>query len=253
MSTLRDWAAAQTAEMELVHRQSTYLRNPLPAGDGICAVCRSSASEGYQICYQCDQHRMAARGQLADVVVPISYAVKNAQHAHSLIVYKTGLPSAEARLKLSSLAIMFIGHHWDCLTARLGGPFTHLVTVPSTRARVGPHPLTSVVAGRIALPTLHPTANPRYPNEDRTFHPDRFLLPPGSAAGARILLIDDTWTTGSRVQSLASALKQAGAAVAAVILGRHVNPDYGPSKNLVARLRTAAPFDITRCALEATS
>ncbi|BCY10909.1 hypothetical protein [Actinoplanes sp. L3-i22] len=252
MPTLREWTAAQTAEVDLVQRQSTYLRNPLPPGAGICTVCRSSASEGFQLCYQCDQHRMEARGQLADVVAPISYAIKHTQHAHNLAVYKAAPPSVQAKRSLSSLAIIFIAYHWECLTAALGGPFTHMVTVPSTRARAGVHPLNSIVASRLWLPALNPQANPRYPAEDRRFHTDRFILPPGGAAGARVMLIDDTWTTGSRTQSLAFALKAAGAtAVAAILLGRHVNPDYGPSKALVDRLRTGPDFDYRRCAFEA--
>ncbi len=43
------------------------------------------------------------------------------------------------------------------------------------------------------------------------------------AAGARVLLLDDTWASGASAQSAAVALKRAGArAVAVVIIGRHV-------------------------------
>jgi hypothetical protein len=250
LSIRRDWVAAQAAELQTIDRQRIYLRNLLPPGDGVCTVCRSSAGEGFDLCYQCSQHRMAARGNLADVVAPISYAIKRAQHAHNLIAYKA-TSSGQAIRDLSSLGVLFIAYHWECLTRPLGGPFTHIVTVPSTRGRVGPHPIDTAVAARIGLPALTPATNPAYPADDRNFHPDRFTLPADSAAGARVLLVDDTWTTGSRAQSLAYALKAAGAAgVAAVILGRHVNPDYGPSKTLVDRLRAAPWFDLRHCVLD---
>ena len=43
--------------------------------------------------------------------------------------------------------------------------------------------------------------------------------------GAAVLLLDDTWTTGSTAQSAAVALHAAGARhVAVVVLGRHLNP-----------------------------
>jgi hypothetical protein len=43
----------------------------------------------------------------------------------------------------------------------------------------------------------------------------------------RILLIDDTFTSGARLQSAASALALAGATVvAAFTLGRFIRPDY---------------------------
>lgn len=251
MSILRDWVAAQTTELQTVDRQRIYLRNPLPPGDGICAVCRSSAGEDFELCYQCSQHRMAARDQLADVVAPVSYAIKRTQHAHSLAVYKATPHSDQAIRDLSSLGVLFIAYHWECLTRVLGGPLTHIVTVPSTRARLGPHPIDTAVADRIGLTPLKPVVNPAYTADDRGFHADRFALPPHSAAGGRVLLVDDTWTTGSRAQSLAYAVKGAGAlGVAAVVLGRHVNPDYGPSKALVERLRAAPWFDLHHCVLD---
>jgi hypothetical protein len=252
LSTLREWALAQTAELDTVRRQSTFLRNPLPAGDGVCAVCRGSASPGYRICYQCEQHRMIARSGLADVVAPISYAVKGSQHAHNLAVYKATPPSVQAQRNLSSLAILHTAFHWGCYAAALGGPLTHVATVPSTRARQGTHPIDSVVAARLSLPRIDATANPRYPSDDRSFHPDRFMVRmPSFGQQVRILLIDDTWTTGSRIQSLAYALKQAGAAaVAAVLLGRHVNPNYDGSKALVGALRTGPGFDLGKCVVD---
>jgi predicted amidophosphoribosyltransferase len=251
LSTISEWAAAQVHELEAVERQRNYLRNPLPPGDGICAVCRSTAGDGFTLCYQCSQHHSAAGEQLADIVAPISYSIKGGQHAWHLIVYKADQPSAPARYNLSALGIMYLAHHWDCLTTVLGGPFTHIVTVPSTRGRQGPHPIDSAITNRIALTVLRPVANPAYTAEDRDFHEDRFYLPPNSAAGGRVLLVDDTWTTGGRIQSLAFRLKSVGAlAVAVVVLGRHVNPGYGPSKPLVERLRTGQEFDLNRCVVD---
>ncbi|MCY1141569.1 hypothetical protein OWR29_26525 [Actinoplanes sp. Pm04-4] len=250
LPTLRQWADAQTGEQHAVLRQRNYLRNPLPAGEGICVVCHSSAGEGFARCYQCEQHRMAGGDGLADVVAPIAYAVKGDQHAHALAVYKANRPSALAKRNLSSLAILFIAYHWECLARAVGGDFTHIASVPSTRGRPGSHPVDDVVTRRISIPAVSVKANAVYQSDDRRFHPDRFVVDAG-IDGARVLLVDDTWTTGSRIQSLALALKRAGAAaVAIVVLGRHVNPGYGPSKALVARLRQEPDFDLRKCVLE---
>jgi phosphoribosylpyrophosphate synthetase len=214
-------------------------------------VCRSTASPGFARCLPCEQHRQAAAEQLADAVVPIAYAIKRTQHAHSLAVYKATPPSAQAKRNLSSLAVMFIAFHWECLTSAVGGTFSHVVTVPSTRSRPGPHPLEAMVAARIGLPLLRPVVNPAYAAEDRAFHVDRFRVDGADTAGSRVLVVDDTWTTGGRVQALSCALKSQGAAgVAAVVLGRHVNPDYGPARPLITRLRAEPWFDLGRCVLE---
>ncbi len=82
------------------------------------------------------------------------------------------------------------------------------------------------------------TARPGGDGRARDLDPERFTAP--RLAGARVLLLDDTWTTGASVQSAAMALRGAGAgAVAAVVLGRH----------LARPAAAAAPFTPARCAL----
>lgn len=197
MSSFRQWAIAQHEEIQVVDRQRNYLRNPLPPGDGICAVCRSTAGSGFELCYQCSQHRSTSGGVQADVVAPIAYSIKGRQHDHSLVVYKSTQASAVAMKNLSSLTVLYLAYHWECFATALGGTFTHIVTVPSTRGRQGEHPLEAIVTRRMPLPVIRPAPNPAYGADERGFHHDRFHLPPDSATGGRVLLLDDTWTTGA--------------------------------------------------------
>ena len=70
-----------------------------------------------------------------------------------------------------------------------------------------------------------------------------------TAAGASVLLIDDTWVSGASAQSAAAALRLAGARhVAIVVLGRHVNPADPATGPLAARL-APAPYDPDTCAV----
>jgi hypothetical protein len=104
--------------------------------------------------------------------------------------------------------------------------------------------------GRHPFPSVRAVANDTYSSTDREFHRDRFAVPPGLSVQTRILLLDDTWTSGGRLQSLAFALKDAGAgAVGAVVLGRHVNPGFGPSASMMERIRSAE-FNLERCCIE---
>jgi hypothetical protein len=123
--------------------------------------------------------------------------------------------------------------------------------VPSTRGRPGVHPLTALIGTRLALPSIVSSANPRYGYDDREFHTDWFTATMPRVDGPiHALILDDTWTTGARAQSLAHALKTSGATtVATVVLGRHVNPGHQASRPLIAAI--AEPiFDITRCVVE---
>ncbi|MBL6279398.1 hypothetical protein JMF97_24910 [Micromonospora fiedleri] len=73
---------------------------------------------------------------------------------------------------------------------------------------------------------------------------------PSSRAPIHALILEDTWTTGARVQSLAYALKAAGAAtVATIVLGRHVDPNYAPAKRLLDAIADPV-FDTNRCAAD---
>lgn len=214
-------------------------------------MCRGPVGETYRWCYPCHQHRTVSGGALADVVLPIAYGVKGEQHYQNLVAYKASNPAVGAKTRLRDLTLLFLREHWKCLV-RSRGELTDLAIVPSTRGRPGPHPLASLVASRIPLRLVAVAANAAYPPEDRDFHTDRFQITTdlGASNGPRrVLLLDDTWTTGGRIQSMAYALKAAGAlAVVSVVLGRLLKHEYPPSRRLLARIANTA-FDITRCAL----
>jgi adenine/guanine phosphoribosyltransferase-like PRPP-binding protein len=70
--------------------------------------------------------------------------------------------------------------------------------------------------------------------------------------GARVLVVDDTFTTGARAQSAASALQLAGARVVAIVpIGRVIDPNHGEHAQAYWTRRVGATFDFGRCCLEA--
>lgn len=217
-------------------------------------MCRGPVGDTYTYCYRCSQHRAASGGRVADAVVPIGYAIKGEQHYQNLIAYKANNPAVGAQSRLRDLTLLFLHDHWRCLESEAGGSLTELAIVPSTRGRIGPHPLETLLASRIPLSLVAATSDPAYPAEDRDFHTDRFRvkLPPyDGATPRRALLLDDTWTTGGRLQSMAYALKTAGTtAVVTVVIGRLVKHEYEPSRELLSRVAHIR-FDLARCSLPA--
>jgi hypothetical protein len=229
---------------QLAAAPSAGLSAPPPAAPGLCATCFGPAAAGRAYCFQCDLHRQCAPGSLASVVLPAAYAVKGGPHARRLWVYKSGGPAAPAaRRALTILLLVVLREHGACLWRRAGaaagraGP-THLAVVPSGRGRDGPHPLRALAEPYLRLPWVTLTARPGADGRARDLDPERFTAP--RLAGARVLLLDDTWTTGASAQSAAMALRGAGAsAVAAVVLGRH----------LARPPAAAAAFTPAQCAL----
>ncbi len=233
-------------------RPALYPVRPLtaaaPGAPETCAGCRGPARPGYARCYQCGRHELAGHGLLADAVVPISYAVKGTAFAAALWRYKScTAPSRPARTWLLALLLAFLRDHGGCVWRHAGmPPPTRLAVVPSGCGRPGPHPLLEMAAPYLRLPVL-PLAI-RHGSQGRDLDVDRFRAG-APASGASVLVIDDTWVSGASAQAATAALKLAGAShVAAVVLGRHVNP----ADPLAAGLAPAA-YDPSACAVHRAS
>lgn len=229
---------------------TNFLINPLPASQA-CRVCHTFCDARYPTCYPCAQSP-----EHADGVLPISYSPRFGQLHTALRSYKGAHRPTARKFSLDLAAVLwrFLGGHERCLANSVGlGSFDLVTTVPAgTAHRDAIHPLRWLVAQTVG-PTIHryerllhrteAEAAPRRVNLDR-FEPSRRLH------GESILLLDDTWTTGSSVQSAAGALKDAGAGpVGVVVIGRHVNPDWRDHGRLLREL--AGRFDWEACALEA--
>ena len=219
----------------LVRAQEPLLSAPQAMSSWLCSVCRGPTGRGSARCYQCDLHAQCAPGCLADVVVPVAFAIKGGPHAQCLWQYKSLRLTAEtvsrAALTVRALLLVFLHDHGPCLwrAAGISGP-THLAVVPTARGRPGTHPLRALLAEHLTGPWAELRARPGG-EQVRDLDPGRFRA--AALPGARVLLIDDTWTTGSSAQSAAMALRSAGAdAVVTVVLGRHVGRAEAERANL---------------------
>ena len=171
---------------------------------------------------------------LADAVAPVAYAVKGSPLARDLWLYKAGLPeSGAAGSRLLLLLLAFLHDHGSRVWRQAGmARPSHACVVPSGRGRAGPHPLRALAAPYLALPWVSMRPRPGGDPWARSLDAGRFRAGP-EAAGAEVLLLDDTWASGASAQSAAVALKQARArAVAVVVIGRHI-----PRRPRVNRLR----------------
>ena len=69
--------------------------------------------------------------------------------------------------------------------------------------------------------------------------------------GSRVLLLDDTYTSGATLQSAASALQMASAQVVAVaVVGRYVKPDFSDDTRALWDAVTSETFTFDSCCLE---
>ena len=200
---------------------------PVPAVQpGVCPVCRTAVKDTYDDCYRC-------RGQTVSVV-PISLSIHLGSLHHHLRKYKDG-HHAEVRtrftVRLAALLELFLRHHLDpCL----GGPVQAVATVPSEH-RDAPWEFIRWLerfAGR---------ENPL------AYEPGRGLVITEDIRDQRVLLVDDTFTSGRSLFAAHRTLTDAGAVVVGpVVIGRHVQANWPPSAELLQRLRPMQ-WCVTRC------
>ena len=230
------------------------LTPPPPVGAGVCDVCHGAPNPGWVRCFSCSQ----TIGQVSNpvtIVVPISLYEVPGQLHHVLRHYKDGYTDeerAQLRLRVAALLWRFLAGHGDHIAATAGSGWDLITSVPSSGNRVGQHPLERAIT--LAAPlaaTYAPTLARGSGTLSHNQASDDGYRVIRDVAGANLLLLDDTFTTGARIQSAASGLTLAGAnVVAAVPIGRVVNPAYNePTKELWENARSTK-FDFDRCCLE---
>ena len=204
---------------------------PVPAlQPGICPVCRTGVKAGFSKCYPCRESSLS--------VVPISLSIHGELLHHHLRHYKDNPRSSvreEFTLRLAGLLELFLHYHASCL----GGSIERVATVPSSR-RDAPWAIVS------RLQRFSGQSNPLFYN-----HRTKGFSVTANLRDLRILLLDDTFTSGQSLLLAHQTLIKAHAVVIGpVVLGRHVRPDYIPSKPMLECVRSAKwhPRRCCRCA-----
>jgi len=203
-----------------------------PAVDGVCVVCRGRTNPGWERCWKCDNEALTVGPGTADAVAFVALAPEEGsqrQFAHELYAYKSRGGSPRLITGLGSVLWRWLGAHEDCLASACDvSAFDIITTVPSSSSgRTGDHPLVKVVSG-VVVGSQARYKRLLFPSdvdvERREFSGRRFNAL-GDLTGLRVLLIDDTWTTGAHMLGAAGALKKLGAqAVGGVALGRWYHP-----------------------------
>ncbi|WP_299056421.1 hypothetical protein [uncultured Nocardioides sp.] len=165
--------------------------------------------------------------------MPITYSI-DAGLESLLHRYKDFPGYRWLRWPLGALLYEFISAHGPCIDAQTPqGRIDVAVTMPANTARTFDplsNLLTGVVEGDEVLDVwtwgfqcLRRNAECSRPAR-RELKPAAYLVEPFAVEGSSVLLVDDTWTSGSSAASASMALKRAGAQhVTVLTLGRQLN------------------------------
>jgi pyrimidine operon attenuation protein/uracil phosphoribosyltransferase len=227
--------------------------------EGVCEICHNATVIGrngtyYSKCWNC---RSLPHGSVR-TIVPISLVhTSESQLYASLRDYKSESPyiadsvRAEHQLLLAATVQRFLRIHREHIEQAAGVSWDTIQIVPSTRPGRRKHPLAEVIRMTIfrdeLAELLTHTDEPIGHNEPNS----AAFAPVGRVHGRNVLIVDDTFTTGARVQSVAGALTSAGATVAAAVpIGRVIGTDRS-EKEAFWRAQRAIAFDFDCCCLEA--
>lgn len=210
---------------------------PAPTQMGICPVCHSSRTDDYRTCYPCSQAHVLDPPSILPITMSVS---GNTVHRH-LRMYKDA-PDAQTRerltMRLAALLSLFMEKHAVCV-----GVWDVATCVPSP-ARVAMAPVVAKI--RLFYERDTRALLSRAGAGDRVLDPEQFEVV-GGVEGKRVLLLDDTFTTGAKLFSAVAALRLAGAEVVGpVVIGRHVQPSWEPSERMLRWLGDRR-WDDTKC------
>lgn len=241
-----------TSVIGLTEPYANSLR-PVPhAGPGVCDVCHSGPGAGWPRCYSCKDSTARVTHPVTRIA-PISLMTKSSEDQlyHLLRSYKGYTQTHMQIARVAGLIGRHLNNHGTCITGGTGWDL--LTTVPSTRGKTD-HPLAKAVRALAPLRDDYADLLAAHKGPfDRIARDDMFIAT-RDLGGERVLLIDDTFTSGARVQSAASALGQAGAeVVGAMVVGRIIDPTYNEACESIWAWSTERTFDFERCALCAPS
>jgi hypothetical protein len=246
---------AATLASRLYTQVGAFFSNTHRGAPGTCVVCTGPATA--RMCPQCRHTHEAYGPDLADLVVPLAYAKGRMspthQSEHHVYSYKREPPAPKCVQDLDLMMLAGTWLHGSCI-ARLVGMWDVVTFVPSARWPGADHPVVGLarqvhsVYPRAARTVLEIgrcyAAEPR-----RVPRSDRFAVQAASRSvvmGRHVLVVDDTWVSGTKAQSAALALKAAGAAQVTILcVARWLRNDWPDHQEFINSLRE--PYDAMRC------
>lgn len=242
-----------------------YFHNIAGPGPGICPVCRGPGPTA-GMCTTCATTEMNLGGDTCDHTLFLAYADGYnpdawSQSAHTMRSYKAERAPERCVEDVHMLTLASTWVHDNCIrAAESGGEWDVATYVPSRTPRTGRHPVTGIALNVARIAADEDREGPRRIKRislacgpvdvSRVAHVDRFAVPDAARSaveGKRVLLVDDTWTTGTSLQSAAAALKSAGAAsVTGLCVARWLSWRWEPDATLL-RAVTIAPYDPFTC------
>ncbi|GAB3165045.1 hypothetical protein GCM10027059_22140 [Myceligenerans halotolerans] len=225
-----------------------YLHNVVFEAGMTCSVCATPLNHAIDVlCPPCQRHVRSGL-PLADRVGVLIYAEKYDSQGYKVVhQYKGPNPGQDVDRVMTSLFALGLRGHVPCgrATSKSGW-----AVMPSSKGRAR---LREIVRGMTKRPDAEVHLSAAADFERRRLRPANFVVE-SDHVPEHVLLVDDSWVSGSNAQSAAVALKQAGVKdVTVFVVARVLDPKYEPTRRFLASHgrptfnATACPWTGARC------
>ena len=242
--------AVQRAGKRLTQSVGYFLTNAVYLPKQTCRRCKGTVVLGAgDVCERC---RSYAGANTADLVGSLIYACSGADSGRLMRGYKGGGTSQDLD---SILLLILLGlSHNGCARKAVGSAFTHWASVPSLQHFDYEHPLHRIVHQMPGLPAVQvdvrasDAGKAADHTEARRLNAGHYDVAKALPAGAHVLVIEDTWVSGGHAQSVAAALKNAGAAKVSILaIARWLDMDDPRTRRIYHDVLAPRPYDTTLC------
>lgn len=244
----------QELRRTLVGRVGGFFSNTRWESGSTCGVCRGPATSTR--CAVCAGHAVEFGDRIADRVYTLTYVRGNArpfhQSAYTVKAYKQAPPARKCAEDMALMVRTATVLHSECLFQDTGSPWDAVTFVPSARHPGREHPVAEL-ARQVwpATPSqrLLLTPGPAVEDGTRSVRDDRFVVDDAfrhKVEDRHVLVVEDTWTRGSKSQSAALALRAAGARLITILcVARWCREDWDDHKALLTS--TWSSYDPASC------
>ena len=242
--------AVQRAAKRLTQSVGRFLTNTVYLPKQTCRRCRGTVLLGAgDVCERC---RAYAGANTADLVGSLIYARSGTESGRLMRGYKEGLSIQDSE---AILLLLLLGlSHNGCARKAVGSSFTHWASVPSLQHFDREHPLHRIVHQMPGLPAAQVDVRASDEgkaaghSEARRLNAGHYEVVSAIPAGSHVLVIEDTWVSGGHAQSVAAALKNAGAAKVSILaIARWLDMDDPRTRRAYHDALEPRPYDYTAC------